>query len=272
MLLPAMLAKRREKPPVEKLEAIPSGKIAITWLGHAAFLLRTAEHSVLIDPVWTKWLKIVKRLSSPVLTPRDLPKIDLVLITHAHFDHLDKRSLRKLPDMPPIVVPWHVGTVVSSLGFERIHEMHTWDTLRHGHLRVTLTPARHWGARVLHDTHRGYGGFLVEYNDRCVFHCGDSSYFDGFVEIGERCRISAALLPIGAYDTPSHRDVHMNPEEALQAFQDLRADTMIPMHYGSFRLGYEPMDEPLHRLEACATHLGLRDRVHALAEGATFIV
>ena len=99
---------------------------------------------------------------------------------------------------------------------------------------MTLTPCAHWGARVLHDTHRGFGGFIIEHAGRTIFHCGDTAYFGGFKEIGKRFDVDVALLPIGAYDPPSGREVHMNPEEALLAFHELGAKVMVPMHYGTF--------------------------------------
>jgi L-ascorbate metabolism protein UlaG (beta-lactamase superfamily) len=120
---------------------------------------------------------------------------------------------------------------------------------------------------MLHDSHRGFGGFIVEAAGRTVFHCGDTAYFEGFREIGTRHEIDVALLPIGAYDPPTGRDVHMNPEEAVQAFLDLGARWMVPMHYGSFRLSYEPLDEPIERLRSCARKHGIADRVAIMSEG-----
>jgi L-ascorbate metabolism protein UlaG (beta-lactamase superfamily) len=134
-------------------------------------------------------------------------------------------------------------------------------------LKITLTPAFHWGARVLHDSHRGFGGFLIEFEGRRVFHAGDTAYFDRFGEIGDHGPIELALLPIGAYDNMSQRDVHMNPEQALQAFLELRAQTMIPMHFGTFRLSFEPLHEPPQRLLADAARLGIQDRIRLLTEG-----
>lgn len=267
VMLPSLFQKRSGPSHPPAFPELEPGQFCITWIGHASFLIQTPEHSVLIDPNWAKWLKVVKRLKHPGISPKDLPAVDLVLVTHAHFDHLDKRSLRAVAAGQPIAVPEHVGKLVSKLGFERVHELHTWETFRHGHLKITLTPARHWGARVLHDNHRGFGGFLVEYAGRSVFHCGDSSYFDGFREIGERAAVEIALLPIGAYDTPSKRDVHMNPEEALRAFIELRARTMIPMHFGTFRLSYEPLAEPPARLLDAARVLGISEKIRLLEEG-----
>jgi L-ascorbate metabolism protein UlaG (beta-lactamase superfamily) len=134
-------------------------------------------------------------------------------------------------------------------------------------LEVIHTPSHHWGARYLHDTHRDYGGYLVRTGGKSVFHCGDSAYFDGFAEIGRRHSIDIALMPIGAYESPSGRDVHMNPEEAVRAFAELGAKVMVPMHYGAFPLGNEPMDEPLERLLVEADRLGISEQVLITEEG-----
>jgi len=267
VILPSMFARRRGEKVKPKFPKLTDGQICITWIGHASFLVQTPEHSILIDPNWAKWLKIIKRIKHPGLEIHDLPAIDLVLVTHAHFDHLDKRTLRAVARDQPIAVPENVGNLVHGLGFKRVQEMRSWDTFEHGSLKITMTPAKHWGARILHDSHRGFGGFIIEYAGRSVFHCGDTAYFDGFREIGERVPVEIALLPIGAYDAPTKRDVHMNPEQAIQAFLELGAKTMIPMHFGTFRLSYEPLDEPPVRLMEKALQMDLLDRVRLLNEG-----
>src|SRR3990167_74365 len=271
VIIPSLFARRtgeRRQPSFPKL--LPT-QFGITWIGHASFLIQTEKQAILIDPNWARWLKVIKRLRHPGLELHELPAIDLVLVTHAHFDHLDKKTLRAVASNQPIVVPEHVGNLVHGLGFKNVHELARWESLEHNGLRITLTPAFHWGARMLHDKHRGFGGFLIEYAGRTIFHCGDSAYFPGFSEIGEKAQIDIALLPIGAYDTPTKRDVHMNPEEALQAFIELKAGMCIPMHYGTFRLGYEPLHEPPARLIERATQLGIEDRICLLQEGETVV-
>ena len=267
VVIPSLFTRRHGHKIKPVFPELAPGKICITWIGHASFLIQTPEHSVLIDPNWAKWLKVIKRIKHPGIELRDLPAIDLVLVTHAHFDHLDRRTLRAIASDQPIAVPEHVGNLVHDLGFNRIHELRHWQSFEHGTLKVTLTPARHWGARILHDSHRGFGGFLLEYAGRTIFHCGDTAYFDGFTEIGARANIEIALLPIGAYEAPTKRDVHMNPEQALQAFRELRAKTMIPMHFGTFRLSYEPLHEPPLRLMEKALELQLLDKIRLLNEG-----
>ena len=223
--------------------------------------------NLLIDPNWAKWLKVIKRIRHPGIRLHDLPSIDLVLVTHAHFDHLDRKTLRGVAEDQPVVVPFEVGNLVHDLGFRSVHELHYWETFEHESLKISLTPCHHWGARFLHDSHRGFGGYIIEAGGRTIFHCGDTAYFDGFKEIGERFDIDLALLPIGAYDPPSGREVHMNPEEAVSAFIDLKANKLIPMHYGTFRLSYEPLDEPPVRLLACARERGIEDKIFVMAEG-----
>ena len=242
-------------------------KVRITWIGHASFFLQFAGHSVIVDPNWAKWHGPVKRQRQPGLNLQGVPEVDLVLVTHAHFDHLHKPSLKSLQASKGIVVPLGSVSLVKRLGFPSIHEMRIWDALQFGDLEIIHTPSHHWGARFIHDVHRDYGGYIVRAGGKSVFHCGDSAYFEGFKEIGKRCEIDIALMPIGAYESPSGRDVHMNPEEAVRAFADLGAKVLIPMHYGTFLLGNEPRHEPVERLLKEAGRLGIRDQVVIPEEG-----
>ncbi len=267
VVIPSLFAKRTGRRAKPEFPELGPDQLCLTWIGHASFLVQTAEHSILIDPNWAKWLKVIKRVRQPGMEIHDLPAIDLVLVTHAHFDHLDKKTLRAVASDQAIVVPEHVGGLVHGLGFNHVQELRHWQSFDLGALRVTLTPARHWGARVLHDTHRGFGGFHIEYKGRSVFHCGDSAYFEGFREIGERLPVEIALLPIGAYDAPTKRDVHMNPEEAIEAFIQLQAKKLVPMHFGTFRLGYEPLHEPPERLLRHGTERQILDQICILREG-----
>jgi len=260
-LLPQLL-KKREGQTEESIIAPPEeGVVRVTWIGHASFLVQFGSHAVIFDPNWANWHGPVKRQREPGLSLANLPELDLVLVSHAHFDHLHKKSLRTIQSKEGIVVPRGSGSLVKRLGFNTIAEMKVWEEREISGMRVVHTPSHHWGARYGADVNRDYGGFLVGSGARKVFHCGDSAYFPGFKEIGEREDICIALLPIGAYDAPSGRDVHMNPEEALQAFEDLGAELMVPMHYGTFPLGNEHPDEPIKRLLAEARKRGIEDRV-----------
>jgi len=138
-------------------------------------------------------------------------------------------TLRRVAANQPIVVPTGVGNLVHDLGFHIVHELDYWQTVELGPLKISLTPCHHWGARFLADLHRDFGGFVIASNGRTIFHCGDTAYFPGFKEIGDRFSVDLALLPIGAYEAPTGREVHMNPEEAVRAFLELRAKTLIPI-------------------------------------------
>lgn len=271
VLIPTLLSPRRPGQDFGRLPVATSDEIAVTWLGHAGFFAQVGGVNIAIDPNWALWHGPVKRVRNPSVWAKDLPHIDLVLVTHAHYDHLHLPSLRKLAAAQPIIVPEGVGKVVKNCGFGHIVELKTWQSATFKDLRITLTPARHWGARMIHDTHRQFGGYLIKSPQRCLFHCGDSAMFDGFQEIGKRASIDLALMPIGAYDAPSGRQVHMNPEEALDAFQMMGAHSMVPMHHDTFPLGGEPMHEPAERLVKAAFERGLQHRVRLLREGESAI-
>jgi len=260
-IVPSMFAKApgAQTPPV--LEPPTEGRVRVTWIGHASFFLQFAGHSVIVDPNWANWHGPVRRQRQPGMLLRDIPEVDLVLVTHAHFDHLHKPSLKILQAREGIVVPRGSGSLVKKLGFPAVHEMAAWDAINFDVLEVIHTPCHHWGARFIHDTHRDYGGYIVRAGGKSVFHCGDSAYFDGFTKIGKHQEIDIALMPIGAYEAPSGRNVHMNPEEAVRAFADLGAKLMIPMHYGTFPLGNEPFEEPVERLLMEADRLGISEKI-----------
>lgn len=272
VLIPSIFTPRTGQPNPAIFPKIKDDEICVTWIGHASFLIQTPKRNILVDPNWAKWLKVIKRVKHPGIALHDLPWIDLVLVTHAHFDHLDRKTLREVARDQPIIVPFEVGNLVHDLGFKSVHELNYWESYEMDGVKITLTPCHHWGARMLHDSHRGFGGYVLEVGGRSIFHCGDTAYFDGFKEIGERLPIDIALLPIGAYDPPSGREVHMNPEEAVQAFIDLKAKTLVPMHYGTFRLSYEPPQEPPERLLICAREFGIEKCVCVMEEGAPVVL
>lgn len=263
----ALITRRTGTTKVPTFPRLNRGEIAITWIGHASFLIQFKDLNVLVDPNFANWLFLLKRLRRAGLHPDDLPPIDLVLLTHAHFDHFHKRSLRRLPEPRLGIMPWGMGDLARNVGFKRIIELEWWEQFTHGEWSVTLTPGQHWGARTLHDHHRGYGGFVLQYQGRSIYHAGDSAYFEGFKEIGKRLAPEIALLPIGAYYPDTFRRVHMGPDEAVKAFRDLRSSWLIPMHFGAFRLAFEDMEEPARWLTELAQHHGLTDRVRILDEG-----
>jgi len=274
-----LLGEFRRPPPVEASETV------VTFIGHSSFLIQTGGRGLLIDPVFATRLILLRRQRRPGIRIADLPSIDAILITHAHMDHLNPPSLRAITremrrrglPAPIAVVPAGVEDIVSRLGFAQVLSLKWWESLHlpdasAAPIRITATPARHWGARLFSDTHRGFGGYVIESpGTPTIYHSGDTAYFNGFREIGQHLRPEIALLPIGAYYPDSYRSVHTSPEEALRGFLDLGSSVMVPMHYNTFRLGREPMDEPLPRLLAAAEHAGVRRRIHPLEEGGSLI-
>ena len=258
---------RHGKPERPVFPKLKHGQVAITWIGHASFLIQFTDLNVLVDPNFANWLFLLKRLKRVGLRLRDLPRIDLVLLTHAHFDHFHKPTLRKLPHPKIGVMPRGVGDLATNLGFSRVVELEWWESFGQKDWKVTFVPSKHWGARTLRDSHRGYGGFVLEHQGRKIYHAGDSAYFDGFMEIGKQLRPEIALLPIGAYHPETFRTVHMGPDEAVQAFKDLRAKQFVPMHYGTFKLSFEAMDEPPRLLREIMAQQRLTKHLKILDEG-----
>jgi L-ascorbate metabolism protein UlaG (beta-lactamase superfamily) len=259
------------------VELVKPGELGVTFIGHSSFLLQVHGRKLLVDPVFSKRLVLLRRQRHPGVVVAELPAIDLILLTHAHMDHLDMASLRRViratrrltGKTPEVIVPRGVEDLVEKLGFSRIHGLSWWEKVEVEGLTITMTPCKHWGARMFRDTHRGYGGYVVQGGGQSVYHSGDTAYFDGFREIGAKLKPEVALLPIGAYFPDSYRSVHTSPEEAVRAFVEVGAQKMVPMHYGTFRLGREPMEEPVQRLEAEAERLGIKRQIKILAEGET---
>ena len=258
-------------------QLVAPDELGVTFIGHSSFLLQIGGRKILIDPVFAKRLILLRRQRWPGLLLEELPPIDAVLLTHAHMDHLNVASLRRIVratrrltgQAPEVIVPTGVEDLVAGLGFRQTRGMAWWDEVHVQGLRVTMTPCKHWGARMFRDTHRGYGGYVVEAAGHSVYHSGDTAYFSGFREIGARLHPQVALLPIGAYFPDSYRVVHTSPEEALRGFVETGAERMVPMHFGTFQLGREPMDEPVERLTKEAERLGIRSHVTVLEEGDT---
>jgi L-ascorbate metabolism protein UlaG (beta-lactamase superfamily) len=267
MVWKALLTKRSGQHKQPQFPRLTHGQVALTWIGHASFLVQFNDLNALIDPNFANWLFLLKRVKRSGLKIGHLPPIDLVLLTHAHFDHFHKPTLRRLPHPKIGVMPWGMGDLARGLGFERIVELGWWESFMHKDWKVTLTPCKHWGARTLRDTHRGYGGFVLEHQGRKIYHAGDSAYFEGFKTIGKALAPEIALLPIGAYYPEAFRNVHMGPDEAVKVFKELGSRWLVPMHYGTFKLSFEDMDEPPRWLMELVQQEGLAHHLKIMEEG-----
>ena len=244
------------------------GEIGVTFIGHATVLIEIDGVTLLTDPVLSQRLFVIKRLVAPGLPEGGLPDLDVVLVSHGHHDHLDVSTHLRLAKHGTVaVVARNLADLVQGAGYERVVELDWGKTFEHRGVRITSLEVNHWGTRGLLPDRRGYTGFLIEGPSGAVFFPGDTAYTPLFRGYGERFSIDVAVLPIGAYRPDSFRRVHMNPEEAVSAFIELKARRLVPMHYGTFRLSYEPLDEPPQRLLACARSRGIEDKVSILTEG-----
>lgn len=245
-----------------------AGHIAVTFVGHASVMLTTQRARVLVDPFLGQFLLGIRRREAASLAAVDAADTSLVLISHAHRDHLDLGTLRRLPRQAVIVLPKRCQSLVRSVGFDRVVELAPGESFEHSDLEVTAVAARHDGRRgLVHRPWRPSNGYIVKCAGANVYCAGDTAYFSGFEEIGRRLHPDVALLPIGGYAPPALREDHMSPLDAVQAFIDLGAKLFVPIAYGSFPMGYEPMDEPVAWLgDLCRQH-GFLDRLFVLRPG-----
>jgi N-acyl-phosphatidylethanolamine-hydrolysing phospholipase D len=245
----------------------------LSWVGHSSFLLRLGGALVATDPVWSPRLLGGVRRLVPAALPEPMPRIDVVTVSHNHFDHLDAPTLRRIGPDALFVTPLGNGPLLRALGLSRVVELDWWQSHRHAELEITAVPARHWSMRAPWNRNDMlWSGFVLRGPEGAAYHAGDTALFDGFREIGARLGpIDWAMLPIGAYEPRWFMEPqHMNPDDALDAFAALGARTLVAMHWGTFKLTDEPLGEPPARLRALWEERGLDpSRLWLLAVGET---
>lgn len=253
-------------PPPDK---VAPGTAAITFIGHATFLIRLDGMVILTDPIFSErcspvpWLG-PRRVRLPGISLGDLPRPDLVLLTHNHYDHMDLPSLRQLQTMhaPPVVTTLGNAPALEKLGMTAT-ELDWWHHTQVGPLRITCTPARHFAARTPFDRNRTlWGGFMLEHRGGQILFAGDSGKGPHWRQIQKRLGApDVALLPIGAYAPRWFMGpVHMDPAQAVQAHVELGSRRSVGMHFGTFQLTDEPMDAPLVELDAALPQAGIEPR------------
>jgi L-ascorbate metabolism protein UlaG (beta-lactamase superfamily) len=230
--------------------------IAITFINHASFLIQTPNLNILIDPIYSKRagpLPFIgpKRVRLPGVPFSDLPNIDIVLISHNHYDHLDIPTLKRIKKFHHnslFITGLKNKALLKSHGINNVVELDWWKTHTHDCADFIFTPAQHFSSRTLFDRNNSlWGGFIINIHNKKIYFAGDSGYSPHFKAIhNEVGHLDLALLPIGAYQPRWFmKPVHMNPQEAVQAHLDLNAKLSIPMHYGTFPLADDPFDQPL---------------------------
>jgi len=272
-----------EDPRVPAPPPIQEGELAATWVGHATWLLRLGNVSVLTDPIWSERCSPVsfagpRRVRRPGLAFETLPRVDAALVSHGHYDHLDLPTLSRLAEVhaTTFVTPLGHAALLGRQAIGPVHELDWWQTWEGPRgARVTLVPSKHFSARSPFDRNRAlWGGFVVEREGRRVYFAGDTGYGPHFAEIGERLGpFDLALLPIGAYAPRWFmRPHHMDPDEAVCAHVDLGSPATLAMHWGTFQLTDEFIDEPVRRLgQACANAGISAERFRVLRHGETVL-
>ena len=244
----------------------------LVWIGHATFLLNTGENRILFDPIFSdrasfSTLVGPQRIIPPAMAISELPRIDAVLISHNHYDHLDTRSLEQLNKINPdtiFLVPNGDKVHLTRAGIVNVHEFDWWDSLRLRGMEFTFTPSQHWSSRTLFDRNKSlWGGWFVREDRYALFHAGDTGYSEDFVDIRKKLgNVDYAMIPIGAYYPRWFMSYqHVNPEEAVAIARDINANISFGMHWGTFVLTDEPIMEPKKRVEAAAALAGIDFRV-----------
>ena len=245
--------------------------VRVTFVAHATVVVEDDGHAAVFDPNFSKRLAYVfsKRKAPMPRPPETLPRPDIVLVSHDHFDHLDAPSLKRYDKHTPVVIPRNLRPVVNLMGRRDVRGLSWWEGQRVGGFEVNAVPAFHFTGRppwfFLRDAYQGY----VLQGSKTIYFAGDTGLRNQFAEIGERFDIDLAILPIGAYHPPSFRYHHLSPEDALEAMRRLKAKHLLPVHYGAFDLSWEPFTEPPERMARVAKEAGLEDRVHVVAPGTT---
>jgi N-acyl-phosphatidylethanolamine-hydrolysing phospholipase D len=263
------------------LVAFDAGALALdpglTWIGHATFLVRLGGATFLTDPVFSHRASPLpfagpQRMIPPGVPLAALPPVDFAVLSHDHYDHTDLPAVRALAARGVrFVVPRGMGELVAGAGGQAV-ELDWWERHDLAGLRVTCVPAQHFSGRGLFDRNRRlWAGFVIEGAGKRVYHAGDTGYFSGFRELSARLGPpDLALLPIGAYAPRAMMQrVHMDPDEAVRAALDLSARQVVGMHFGTFDLADEPLDEPPRRFLAAAARAGLGDRAFVMGAGET---
>ncbi len=252
----------------------PDAGVHGAWLGHSTVLLKIDGFTIITDPVLNDWIGVdlriatvgMKRLVGPALETKALPKIDLILSSHAHMDHLDLATMRSLESAgTEVVMARATSDLIRPQNYRRVQEAGWGETVRVGPLSLRALRVRHWGARMRTDTYRGYNGYEIQAGRWKILFAGDTAETDLFRE-QRNGGVQLALMPIGAYDPWIH--AHCNPEQAWRMANEFGADMIAPLHHKTFQLSREPVNEPLERMVLAAGNSA--ERVVAREIGSEF--
>jgi len=257
-----------------------NAQVTLAWLGHATVLINFFGIKILTDPALFPRIGIrlpgftigPKRLTAPALKVDELPAIDLILLSHAHFDHFDLRTLRRFDENTSVITARATSDLLRRTRFREVTQL-DWGEAKSvrtasGEINVIALRVNHWGARKQGDTYRGYNGYLLERNGRRVIFTGDTAMTDSFADLRRSGEIDVAIMPIGAYN-PWIR-AHCTPEQAIEMANAAGARFIIPVHHQTFRLSFEPFREPIERFQAALGHAP--ERIALRKIGETFVL
>jgi L-ascorbate metabolism protein UlaG (beta-lactamase superfamily) len=239
----------------------PDRGLFAAWLGHSTVLLKIDGTTVLTDPVFSTRVGLrvgpatlgLKRIVAPALEPSELPNIDVILLSHAHMDHFDIPSLRRLESRATAVVTAsRTGDLLRIRRYGRVQELGWGEKTRVGSLAIQAFAVNHWGARMRSDTYRGYNGYTIESKRYGVLFGGDTAATSSFRSLRKRHPFDLAIMPVGAYNPWIH--YHCTPEQAWQMAQDAGFEFFLPVHHQTLTLSREPYLEPIERVYAAAGH------------------
>lgn len=255
-------------------------QVTLAWIGHSTVLINFFGVTILTDPVLFPRVGIrllgftigPKRFIAPALRYHELPKVDLILLSHAHFDHLDLRTLRCFDESTSVITARATSDLLKRTRFSDVSELRwgeskTLNTAA-GEIEVTAFPVKHWGARTQRDTHRGYNGYLIERRGRRIMFAGDTAMTENFAALRRRGAIDVAIMSIGAYNPWIQS--HCTPEQAVQMANAADAQFVAPVHHQTFRLSFEPFREPIQRFEAALCKSP--ERIALREIGETFVL
>ena len=241
----------------------------IAWIGHATFLIKLGDTTIITDPVFSKNAGPLifgpKRYTEPALKLNEIPKTDLFLLTHNHYDHQDMSTIRRYPyKNSKVLVPLKLGRYFTNYRFKDVNEMDWYDEIKVNDLKITMLPAVHWSKRSLTDINKTlWGNFLIEYDGKKIFFAFDTGYGNIYKELGEKYGpIDLTMINIGAYDFRPMFDrsiYHTTPEEALNVARDLKSKKVLGTHWGTFVLSLEPIMEPPKRFKESAKNFGYKE-------------
>lgn len=254
-----------------------SSSVTVAWLGHASVLINFFGLNIVTDPVLTRRIGASfgkrtfgpKRLIAPALTYQQLPPIDLILLSHAHLDHLHVATLRQFPPTTRVVTSWDTKDLLTGTKLKDVHELNWGDRVsfstHHGDIAIEAFQVAHWGARWRHDRQRGFNGYILERNNKKLLFGGDTAYCPHFKKLKSKGPFDLAVMPIGSYKAGEF-SWHCTPEEAIEMANDAGANHILPIHHMTFNFGKDIQNEPIERFKRALS----ADRIGWHEVGETF--